>query len=1641
MDQRLNLLGDTCDTVKVVDICSSRSNRSFLASFSSQAALYDTMKRLHLLNYFGIQFYFSPLSNLLSNEDSVISPEEEVEIISENVQTSNCLKGDKTNTNNNKILQELKKEAEDKLKQSHEVELKNLRSEIKILKAELEINEILVKKMNKKIEKLKDKVPDKEVGKQQEDNLTDTSEVKLKRLSTDGDVITVVEDNNILDHLNTDMGNLLQIQTELALKVSELDKIKEENRNLKYQHKSEIDALRNEKNVQMEQLIEKNKSKSKEIADLQSAYQHLERDSQMTEKNLEEDLRDYKERYEYMKEKLGNSAQNSSNGNNERQLNSPPSIVFSQMQERLKCLEKENFDLSDKIRNYEQETVQEKVGDRKIHHSNDDTNTDLQKRLTCLQKENFDYNDRIKEFEATMLEQIEKIKDYEATMLEQVMNIDQLQIKNQKYKTEIERLMREKEDSESHEKFFSERYEVVMTELNATKSKLTVSNEKLKASENMKATLMSQLESKKQNKIPIKLKIGSGLKVKSLASLNSADNIVEEDSVVRSKELEAELQMIKEDKNRQEMEFASEIGMIREEKRKAEAENMKLKLAMKEKDCEIEDIIQENVRNVQELQSLKDKQSKLSGKLPEVIDLDAPPQIKTEDAVNLKELKRDNEKLLKKIDFIEEHNKKQIEDLTERFNFVSALKDTNKRENDELRRQIQILKEKGVSPLKFVEISGKNDNKEIAELQSTIRRLKVQLEERDMEVDEINEKHCNEIISLQDDIRQKTEEIANIVESVKPFDQSSTESCKEMFLLKEEYRKTHQNLGECLLDKMKLEQKLRSKEREYKELDANFKFIRDNCDKLAEEKEKLLKVEDLENQLKELCKKHINEKARLQSELDDLEDNLKEAEKESVKYKNLLEKTEKIVRSVSDEVIPMQKEIKDKDKELKILENENTDLKFENLEVKKQIKKLNSIDNDAEKLRSENQKLVKSCNLIQFQLNQEVKKSKSQTKALQEEVLALKMEIDQVNEQKNQISSQLEDVMIESSSNSKTITDYVEEVKNLNEKVEKLQDIIQSSSFESGVEENLEKELTNLKLDNEKMKELLQNKARDHSKKLTQLTNEMNYFKSKYTNVSNNIEKLKGERDELKKKCTGLQDVISKHTCPDSKKVKEKTNVKRKKNIDTVLDQPLPSEPKIGKSKPFERNSQESMPVIVNSSSVNSDLFALMQTVDSISQPGSSNTTLVNYNDNQEAITLHPVNSNDNISSEISQNDPNPSNDEVNNEVEEMTLKIDPDDIVSVEVEQSPPPDKGKPAVDRKVFTGLINIFKEMKQKKPEEKIFKKRMSLIKRLMTDRPESHYNTIVNTVDTAYAQEFSNFKREENSIVAPTSEVVEEIITPGAAKLQQAAQNHEAEIFVQTQQIQEPRPTLTKKLPPLRQMPTLQRAPMSKPSSTPPLISPGQSPLQRRPSPSSSSSLSSPPFQTSPNALPRMSPNQLQSGLQQSQGRMSSLQFQGSASGPTGISSNMQNFYQQVPMRGMGNPPNPPPYHMSVQFPPGHAPLSGQYIGGGPVAQQTYGIRGPYPAAKPPSRPTNMNPSHYPNQQQYQHYPQGARNMPTDNVMRNPNMNQSNSMQMMPQQMYPMQMQNRQTTLSSSTFIPQQGASQQQNVMMQQQVTIN
>ena len=127
-----------------------------------------------------------------------------------------------------------------------------------------------------------------------------------------------------------------------------------------------------------------------------------------------------------------------------------------------------------------------------------------------------------------------------------------------------------------------------------------------------------------------------------------------------------------------------------------------------------------------------------------------------------------------------------------------------------------------------------------------------------------------------------------------------------------------------------------------------------------------------------------------------MEKDWKDAENESVKYKNLLEKTEKIVRSVSDEVVPMQKELKDKDKEIKILEKENTDLKFENLEIKKQMKDLEAVEN--EKLKSEINKLMKSCNLIQLQLKQEMKKSATEAKTLEDRVMTLKKDLEQVNQ-------------------------------------------------------------------------------------------------------------------------------------------------------------------------------------------------------------------------------------------------------------------------------------------------------------------------------------------------------------------------------------------------------------------------------------------------------------------------------------------------------------------------------------------------------------------------------------------------------------------------------------------------------------------
>merc|ERR1719232_2273119 len=130
----------------------------------------------------------------------------------------------------------------------------------------------------------------------------------MKKVPEINEVVMLNDDGSIFDHLNTEMSNkkhLEKIIEEKCQIIGDLNQAltaqEEIIETMRKNSLEELEKVRNEKDNQIKELFSKNVLKSQELKDLNEAYQMLEKDNQMTIQNLEEDLQDYKERYEYMK--------------------------------------------------------------------------------------------------------------------------------------------------------------------------------------------------------------------------------------------------------------------------------------------------------------------------------------------------------------------------------------------------------------------------------------------------------------------------------------------------------------------------------------------------------------------------------------------------------------------------------------------------------------------------------------------------------------------------------------------------------------------------------------------------------------------------------------------------------------------------------------------------------------------------------------------------------------------------------------------------------------------------------------------------------------------------------------------------------------------------------------------------------------------------------------------------------------------------------------------------------------------------------------------------------------------------------------------------------------------------------------------
>merc|ERR1712029_399773 len=369
-----------------------------------------------------------------------------------------------------------------------------------------------------------------------------------------------------------------------------------------------------------------------------------------------------------------------------------------------------------------------------------------------------------------------------------------------------------------------------------------------------------------------------------------------------------------------------------------EASNLKVKEELKEREQEIQEVIQENVRNAVELQDAKAKlikQEPKSNLCVNIIDLSDAEDEEISNKViqgeqdEVQELKRENVKLIQKISFIQEQNMKKDEEF------------------ERMKQQLQML-DMNIKP-KWMDSFNKCDEKEKNELKKQLKNLRVQLDERDLEITDLQEYiekinvEKNEIaIKLKNCLLQKTEDSEHSDDSSSnPFDQRPQD--REIGLLKQEYRKSQADFGNCILEKTKLEREvieLQRKSKKYEKavedhekLGLKYQELKEDHSELIERKNKLQdKLGDVESKCRDLKK----DNERLSERRSKLVEKLRKAEADADNYQTLMEKSQKIVKSVANEVEPMQKEIKEKEKEIKKLMDANEELSQLNKELNKE---------------------------------------------------------------------------------------------------------------------------------------------------------------------------------------------------------------------------------------------------------------------------------------------------------------------------------------------------------------------------------------------------------------------------------------------------------------------------------------------------------------------------------------------------------------------------------------------------------------------------------------------------------------------------------------------------------------------------------
>ena len=1293
---------------------------------------------------------------------------EEAEVLNDEI-TSLSVQAFNIDTNIS-ILRQLQEEKDACEKKSTNVELKNLKSEIKLLKSDLsqkekeililkekehnskrtmENEQVIRKKLRNKIVTLendlqmKAKVANDENREIQEKNVSKSLQVNVRRLSQEE--VSSHEDKSIFDHLNTEMKNLEYYKQKLLMKEKSSNtkdkniiELQNSNKNLK----KELENIRSERSKQIHELMAKVKLKNEELETLQ-------KESKMTEQNLEEDLKDYKDRYLFLKAKFSS-----------REVEEDEDLV--------------------------------------------NQNRDLMKRNEELANENKNMTKNITVLKAAIIEG-DKSRQRESELKD---TVNRLSVK-------VDKLSNDKLDLENQARFLSERCESITAELNEEK-------ENLKRLESINTVMTNQLDAQKKIKLNIP-SIKPSLRLKPIEELKNPpqlqDNLVISDKEQKIKELTEKL------------ETASKAGLHHE----ALAEDLERQL--KVKDLEIKEVIQDNVTQAQQIDNLKHELHKTSNQSPDIVDI-------TTEGRSLESLERENIKLKNCM----KSNQTLHENKCDEFN-KQIQKLLN--EKDEKEKHIQrLLRFKNDNERSSSEKEDKTKDTKIAELKQMIRKLNVQFGERDIEIESL--------------FKQKTEEYTKFVESIQTNGLLGLPGVdKQLNLVKQELLKTAEDLGKSFLKNNRLEKELREDrykhEMALKELREDFKALMEKSP-ISERKCKDCKdIKDENENLKIRIERILVRKKKLVDEIEELEyDNKKKTE--------LLEEQTKAAKTMAKEVEKSIRSEKEKDKKITRLQQQleeelqNGNIKLE--EAINAVKKIKNGDTDGhEKLRQENNNLIdenrnllKTCNMMQFQLKKEAQKvGKNQT-----EMDILKKELDNISEEREVLRKQLENLTVCS------LQDQ-EKYKKLLERYTELEKILEKdcSRAGSGTGNSLQQEnVDELKKENSRLQTLIKSSTEQHSKKLGILTSENNHFRTKISGFAQSLQKEKikfdqllMEKDILKKKVSGLQDVIKEHdrTCQNGNQPKQRNAENRNTFECEICNKIYKSKGALANHRKHKhstfkmfqdigdnlhglkwwehddsesasmsnRDRQSNIPLTKqispsnNVAASNQDMPIIIDVHSKENVSKSVETALIDHriNSNSERYsnmmvntsdsgTLTPeqvvVESNPNMVIEESRDKTKSSaraspssssplacstplsaqheesvnklstserenpllssllnkNPVTDNNIEELVLDVDPQSILDTTNELN------DDSIMTEYFKKIVDVLEPLKDK-GVDLVIKKREKLINKLMNNVPPSDHPKLVTTVDAAYKHVFPNYNNKP-------SEVVEEIFTPGASE---------------------------------------------------------------------------------------------------------------------------------------------------------------------------------------------------------------------------------------------------------------------------------